>query len=162
MALKPDRSRDRSQDDVTWFMNEVAEKGGLAVISTAGSGAALDQSVNLCTYSASPSGKMVVGVLLVDMVDKDLSQTHLNPYNGEVQKGGKVLLNGHCHVHTNMIYPGLTITGGTTAYLGPSGLFQNVYVNDAATPIVGQFLSSKDEDGYCKVRVNVPHSSPRL
>jgi hypothetical protein len=162
MALKPDRQRNKYADDMTWFMNEVAEKGGVVVISTVGSGAAMDQSTNLGTYASSPSGKLPLGFLLVDMVNKDLTQTHLNPYNGEVQKGSKVLLSPQGSVVTNMIYPGLTITAGQTCYLGPSGLVQNVYVNDAATPIVGSFLSTKDEDGYAKVRYNLPNTTPRL
>lgn len=162
MALKPDRLRNKYADDITWFMNETAERGGIVVVSTVGSGAATDQSTNLCTYASSPSGKVALGVLLNDMVNKDLTQTHLNPYNGEVQKGSKVLINGQCTINTNMIYPGLTISAPQTAYLGPSGLVQNVYVNDAATPVVGQFLSSKDEDGYCKVRLNLPNTTPRL
>ena len=159
MALKPDRQRNKYADDMTWFMNEVAERGGIVSMSTAGSGAAVDQAASLLTYAATPSGKLPMGVLFVDMVNKDLTQTHLNPYNGEVQKGSKVLVNGSCTVNTNMIYPGLTIAPPQSAYLGPSGLVQNVYVNDSATPMVGVFLSSKDEDGYAKVRVNLPQGT---
>ena len=162
MALKPDRQRNKYADDITWFMNEVAQRGGVVVASTVGSGAAMDQSTNLCTYASQPSGKMPIGVLLVDMVNKDLTQTHLNPYNGEVQQGSKVLLSAQGSVHTNMVYPGLSVTAPQTAYLGPSGLLQNVYVNDAATPVVGFFLSNKDEDGYYKVRYNLPNTTPRL
>lgn len=162
MALKPDRQRNRLMDMTAYFMNEVAEKGGIVVMSTAGSGAAMDQSANLGTYSATPSGKLPLGVLLVDMVNKDLSQTHLNPYNGEVQKGSKVLLTPQAEVHTNMIYPGLTIAAPQSAYVGPSGLFQNVYVNDVATPPVGYFMTNKDEDGYCKIKVNLPLAAPKL
>lgn len=159
MALKPDRLRNKYADDITFFMNEVAVRGGIASLSTAGSGSATDQSAALLTYAALPSGVLPVGVLLNDMVNKDLTQTHLNPYNGEVQQGSKVLVNGQCTVVTNMIYPGLTIAPPQSAYLGPSGLVQNVYVNDKATPIVGVFLSSKDEDGYAKVRVNLPQGT---
>ncbi len=162
MALKPDRQRVRETDDISFFMNEVAEKGGIVVGSTYGSGAALDQSVALCTYASQPSGKLPLGVLMQDMVNKDLSQTHLNGFNGEVQKGGKVLLSPVCTIHTNMIYPGLTIAAPQSAFVGPSGLFQNVYVNDVATPAVGYFISNKDEDGYAKVRVQIPLSTPRL
>lgn len=162
MALKPDRQRNKYADDISFFMNEVAVRGGVAVASTVGSGAAMDQSVNLCTYAAQPSGKLPLGVLLVDMVNKDLTQTHLNPYNGEVQQGGKVLLSPQGTVHTNMVYPGLTITAPQSAWLGPSGLIQNVYVNDVATPPVGYFMSNKDEDGYVRFRYNLPQTAPKI
>lgn len=159
MALKPDRQRNKYADDMSWFMNEVATRGGIASMSTAGSGAATDQAASLATYAALPSGKLPLGVLMIDMVNKDLTQTHLNPYNGEVQQGAKVLLSPQCTINTNMIYPGLTVTPPQSAYLGPSGLVQNVYVNDSATPMVGVFLSSKDADGYAKVRINLPQGT---
>ena len=162
MALKPDRQRNRESDDITFFMNEVAVRGGIVVTSTVGSGAAMDQATNLCTYAANPSGKLPIGILLVDMVNKDLTQTHLNPYNGEVQQGGKVLLSPQGTVHTNMIYPGLTITAPQTAYVGPSGLFTNAASNTQNAPAVGYFITNKDEDGYAKVRINLPLTSPVL
>jgi hypothetical protein len=162
MALKPDRVQNPFGDDMTWFMNEVAERGGIASASTVGSGAALDQSQQLCTYAANPSGVMPIGLLLNDMVNKDLSQTHLNAYNGELQKGSKVLLSADGTYHTNMIYPGLSITGKQSAYLGPSGLLTTNYVNDSASPVVGRFISSKDEDGYVRVQIKLPQGTPRL
>jgi hypothetical protein len=162
MALKPDRRVNPYAEEISFFMNEAAEKGGFVVMSTVGSGQAMDQSAALVTYAANPSGKLPVGVLLQDMVNKDLTQTHLNPYNGEVQIGGKVNLCDDCVVNTNMIYPGLTIAVNDNAYAGPSGLFQNVDVNPNATPILGTFLSSKDADGYAKVRFKTPMATPRL
>lgn len=162
MALKPGRVVNPYADDISFFMNEVAEKGGVVVMSTVGSGDAMDQSEALVTYAANPSGKLPIGVLFQDMVNKDLTQTHLNPYNGEVQIGGKVWVNNQCTINTNMIYPGLTIAAQDAAYLGPSGLLQNVDVNTVATPIVGTFLSSKDADGYAKVRVSLPQATPRI
>ena len=53
MALKADRISLDSMID--FFMNEVAERGGIATISTVGSGAAMDQSVQLATYAANPN-----------------------------------------------------------------------------------------------------------
>jgi hypothetical protein len=153
MALKNERYW--SADDISFFMNEVAERGGVVTISTAGSGAAQDQGSALVTYAASQSGKVPVGVLMQDMVDKDLTQTHLNYYKDEVQKGGKVDLWTAGWVVTNMIYPGLTPTAGATAYMGPSGLLQTTNVNSVASPVVGKFLSTKDADGYAKFSFNL-------
>lgn len=150
MALKPDRYF--VADDISFFMDEVAERGGVVSLSTGGSGAAMDQGVALATYAATQSGKTVLGVLMQDMVNKDLTQMHINFYKDEVQKGSKVQIWTNGTVVTNMIYPGLTPSAGGTAYLGPSGLIQTTNVNSVASPVVGKFLSSKDADGYAKVR----------
>ena len=60
MALKSDRNE--VETDISFFMNEVATRGGIASISTVGSGAAMDQGGALVTYAALPSGKIPVGV----------------------------------------------------------------------------------------------------
>ncbi len=150
MALKPERYF--VADDISFFMDEVAERGGVVVMSTGGSGSAMDQGVALATYAASQSGKTPLGFLMQDMVNKDLTQTHINFHKDEVAKGGKVQIWTAGTLVTNMIYPGLTVTAGGVAYAGPSGLLQTTNVNTAATPVVGKFLSSKDADGYAKVR----------
>lgn len=152
MAIKGSYSQFVS-DDISFFMDEVAERGGFVVISTAGSGQAVDQGEAVVTYASNPSGKIPLGVLMCDMVNKDLTQTHLNHHKNEVQKGGKVHVRTAGDIVTNMIYPSQTPAGGSPAYAGPSGLFQTNYVNTAATPVAGTFLSSKDADGYVKVKI---------
>ena len=162
MALKSDRISLDSQID--FFMNETAERGKIAVVSTTGSGAAMDQAAQLatCTYT-SISGAKPLGVLMCDMIDIDLTRQHENWHKEEVVKGGKVTIWPKCTVVTNQIYPGHTPTAGATAYLAPSGfigtsLLQND--SDAMTGqikhTIGRFLSTKDEDGYAKVSVNLP------
>lgn len=160
MALKPGRNSVYS--DISYFMNEVAERGGVVVLSTIASGEAMDDAAALVTYSTSQSGKMPVGVLMCDMVNKDLTKTPLNKYKHEVQKGSKVTLWTIGEVNTNMIYPGQTINVGDPAYLGPSGLLTPTDTNVESTPIVGVFKSKKDADGYAKVFVNLPMATPRL
>lgn len=160
MALKP--LHNPVVTNVDWFMNEVASRGGVVVMSTAASGGAMDNAVSLVTYAANPSGKLPIGVLLCDMVNKDLTQTHLNQHKNEVQIGSKVTIGRVGEWTTDMIYPGLTIAANDCAYMGPSGLLQNVDVNTVATPIVGIFASTKDEDGYAKVYVNLPMATPRI
>ena len=86
MALKTDRST--LQTDISFFLNEAATRGGIACLSTGGSGAAMDQGAALDTYPANPSGKIPVGLLLNDMVNIDLTRQHLNQHKDEVQKGG--------------------------------------------------------------------------
>ena len=155
MALKGDRFE--GVHDIKHFMNEVAEKGGIATLSTAGSGSSLDQSANLVTYAAAPSGKVPVGVLLNDMVNKDLTRTHINHQKNEVQKGGKVTLLRQGWVVTNMVYPNQSPAGGDKAYVANSGYFTNVGPNlTNAGKYVGEFESSKDEDGFASIFVNLP------
>ena len=72
MALKSDRST--LQTDISFFMNEAATRGGVAAISTGGSGVSLDNGAAVVTYAALPSGKVPVGVLINDMVSIDLTR----------------------------------------------------------------------------------------
>jgi hypothetical protein len=157
MALRPDRIHIDSQID--FFMNEVAERGGIACVSTTGSGAAMDQSEQLATYKANPSGCSTLGVLMCDMVDLDLTRQHENWHKEEVQKGGKVTIWNKGTVVTDMIYPGTTPTAGQRAYIAHSGYIANSAVvsdDSSVDPVIGRFLSTKDEDGYCKVSVSIP------
>jgi len=120
MALKADRLE--FQTDISFFMNEVAERGGVACYdSTSGSGAAMDQGAALVTYQANPSGKVPVGILMNDMVNVDLTRQILNPYKNEVQKGSKVTLLRKGWVVTNKVQG--TPTAGARVYVGQSGIF---------------------------------------
>lgn len=118
MALKTDRSV--LDTDISFFMNEAATRGGIASVSTGGSGAAMDQGEALVTYAAVPSGKVPVGLLLNDMVNIDLTRQHLNQHKDEVQKGGKVTLLRKGYVVTNSI-EGADPSAGDPAYVAHSG-----------------------------------------
>jgi hypothetical protein len=159
MALKADRIHVDSQID--FFMNEVAERGGIVSVSTTGSGAAMDSSSQLCTYyvTAGGSGVRPLGVLMCDMVNNDLTRMHENWHKEEVQIGGKVTIWNKCTVVTDRIKPGVTPTAGQIAYVTPSGYISNAKFGSDSGPethIIGRFLSTKDEDGYAKVSVNLP------
>lgn len=153
MALKTDRHEFLT--DISFFMNEVAERGGVAVISTLGSGGAMDQSQALVTYAASQSGKLPVGILLNDMVNIDQTRQHINWHKDEIQIGGKVTILKAGYVVTNRIVPGLTPAAGEKAYLAESGYLRNNQTNEANNPTIGVFLSRKDEDGYAKVELRL-------
>jgi len=161
MALKTDRSV--LDTDISFFMNEAATRGGIASVSTGGSGAAMDQGEALVTYAAVPSGKVPVGLLLNDMVNIDLTRQHLNQHKDEVQKGGKVLLQKG-YVVTNSI-EGTSPAAGDTAYVAHSGnlaasdLSNDDTDTDGSTRLVGRFLSSKDQDGYAKVYIDLPNTN---
>ena len=162
MALKTDRICVDSQID--FFMNEVAERGGIVSVSTAGSGAAMDQAEQLCTYAASMSGVAPLGVLMCDMVNLDLIRQHENWHKEEVQQGGKVTIWSKGTVVTNRVVSAASVTAGAAAYIGPSGFFTTApgatQTQETGTLldkyVVGRFMSTADEDGYIKVSVNLP------
>jgi hypothetical protein len=149
MALKSDRYE--LQTDISFFYNDGIATRGCAVVhdSTAGSGAAMDQGVNLVKKATSGNP---VGILMNDVVNKDLTRTHLNQYKDEVQQGGKVTVLRKGYVVTNAI-DGSPVAG-SGAYVSGS-VAGNISMVVSGTKI-GAFLSSKDEDGYCKVEVNLP------
>lgn len=155
MALKPDRIE--LQTDVSFFMNTTATRGGVASVSTGGSGVAMDDASAVVAYAASTSGAKPVGVLLNDVVNLDLTRQHINWHKDEVQVGGKVTLLQVGQVTTNMVVG--TPSAGAVAYVGASGNFSATPPTDASTEdavySVGRFLSSKDADGYVKVAVNI-------
>ena len=159
MALKYDRST--LQTDISFFMNEAATRGGVAVISTGGSGASMDNGTALVTYAAAPSGKVPVGLLLNDMVNIDLTRQHLNQHKDEVQKGGKVTLLQKGFVVTSNI-EGTDPNAGDVAYLAHSGNLasSNIGGDDSGHKmVVGRFLSDIDEYGYANVYIDLPNTN---
>ena len=189
MALKPDRNV--LEDDISHFYassllnTSVDDRGGIVVATgtggTAPSGAAMDQSVNQCVYVAAPSGYHPLGMLLVDVVNVDLTRQILNPYKSEAQVGDKVVLMRKGYAVTNKLIGGgaeggvNTVTQGAAAYCGPSGNLtadQGIvwatgyghgteaggYGYKTQFPRVGTFMSKVDEDGYAKVYVDLPAS----
>lgn len=155
MALKSDRYE--FQTDISFFYNEgTATRGGVVVHDTAGSGAAMDQGVNLVRYAAATATRIPVGVLLNDVVNKDLTRTHLNQYKDEVQKGGKVTILRKGYVVTNNITGNAVAGSGAYACHVNAGNFNMFSPGASGHLLVGRFLSGKDEDGYAKVEVNLP------
>jgi hypothetical protein len=161
MALKPDRIE--TQTDVSFFVTSIpagstyVERGGIASVTTGGSGVAMDDANAVVTYVTAASGAKPVGVLLNDVVNLDLTRQHINWHKDEVQVGGKVTLLQVGQVTTDKVTG--TINPGQTAYVGASGLFTATPPTDSLTEDanyrVGKFLSSRDSDGYVKVAVNI-------
>ena len=134
-------------------------------MSTGGSGAAMDQGAALVTYTAA-SGKAPLGILLNDMVDLDLTRQHINQHKDEVQKGGKVTILRKGYVVTSNISCATGPAAGEPAFITFSGNIANSgTISDdsgtANTPI-GIFLSSKDEDDYAKIEVDLPGTPARV
>ena len=155
MALKADRHE--LDVDISYFMNETAEKGQIVCFSSAGSGAAMDQAGALVTVAAANGTVIPVGVLLNDVVNLDLTRQHINWHKDEVQKGGKVAILKKGYVVTDQIEG--TPTAGALAFMddADTGKFAvAASIDDGEYTAVGRFMSIKDEDGYAKVEVNLP------
>lgn len=152
MALNADRNQE--MEDISYFMNEKAEAGGIvSAVLPGASGVALDNPLKLATYAANPSGARPLGILLCDVVDKDLSKDKLNPYREERIKGGKVTILRKGWVVTNMILG--NPTPESPAYVGPSGLLSTTPVG-GNTSVVAVFRTGKSVDGFAEVEVNFP------
>jgi hypothetical protein len=150
MALKADRIEALS--DISFFMNTVAERGGVVSVVTAGSGVSMDDANAVVAYAATVSGSKPLGILLNDVVNYDLTRQHINWHKDEVQVGGKVALLRQGQVTTNMVVGNASPSAGVDAYVGVSGLVGTSSTNSVK---IGQFLSSKDADGYVKLSVNI-------
>ena len=161
MALKADRHEETT--DISFFYNAgTATRGGVVCLADLGqaSGAALDQGENLVAYTACATAgtDRPVGILLNDVVNKDLTRTHLNHHKDEVQKGGKVTVMTRGWVVTNNITG--TPVAGDVAYAGEVAGNIALAAGTAAASgnyAIGRFMSRKDADGYAKVFVNLPN-----
>lgn len=138
------------------FMNETAEAGVLVIYDTAttGVGSANDDPnvrVKLGTVH-NGSGERPAGILLMDVVNKDLSTTHLNQYKRETQIGGKVAIAQRGTFVTNMISGGESPTPGQPAYFTRNGIFSTTSTNSTR---VGTFMQGRNADGYAKINLTI-------
>jgi len=155
MALKSDRYE--LQTDISFFCNSELTRGQVVVMNDGtGTGAAMDQGVAVVKAEAGDSDSVPAGILLNDVVDKDLTRTHLNQHKDEVQKGGKVTVLRKGYVVTNDIETGVNPAVGAPAYLSAAEAGKLATAGATENLLVGRFLSGKDADGYAKVEVNLP------
>ena len=156
MALKPDRNV--LETDISLVCNDVVEKGTVLVYGTAASGVGI-YSPGVASVVSNPSGYKVAGVTLANFVNIDQTRYHRNWHKDEQVLGEKAPLIRKGFVVTNMIVasPG-TINPGSKAYLSTDGTLTatvSATGGEAATPLVGTFATSKDENGYAKVFINL-------
>ena len=166
MALKGDRRE--LYVDVSFFNNDVAERGIVLVYGpgggsgtglNSGSGVALDDANQVASVAGNPSGLIPAGLLLNNQVSIDQTRQHINFQRDEMIAGGKCALLRRGWVVTNMITG--TPAAGNKAYLTANGKLtptKSATGGTAATPLVGEFMTSLDQDGYAKVEVNLPAS----
>jgi hypothetical protein len=151
MALRGDRYE--AATDISFFMNVAAERGLIAVHDSTGSGSALDQSdaVVAVPTGQAPSLTAPAGLLMNDVVNLDLTRQHLNQHKDEVQVNSKVRLLRRGWVVTDKISG--SPVAGDKAYYTSTGLLTPTDAGSA--PVVGRFLSKKDNDGFAKVEINI-------
>ena len=151
MALRPDRNE--LQTDLSFFMNETAERGLIVIHEGQGSGAAMDDSAaTVAIPGAADLAKHPAGLLLNDVVDLALTRQHINFAKDEMQKGGKVLLLRRGFVVTDQISGSITL--GELAYFHVNGQLTSATAYSGSTS-VGRWLSKKDADGFAKVDINI-------
>ena len=161
MALKADRHEETT--DISFFYNAgTATRGGVVCLADLGlaSGAALDQGENLVAYASAVATSVPVGILLNDVVNKDLTRTHVNHHKDEVQKGGKVTVMTRGWVVTSNVEG--TPVAGELAFASSTSAGDicnsTTFVAQSGELAIGRFMSRKDADGYAKVWVNLPNA----
>lgn len=157
MALKPDR--EIYQETIKYTCETTGEEGYVCVVTSGGSGVALGDRAGQASIVSNPSGYKVAGVLMHDVVDKDETLYHLNFHNGERKKGSHACLLRKGVITTDALVSATSPTDGATAYLGADGKFTPTLSATGglvATPKMGEFKGSKDENGFVCVEVNLP------
>lgn len=150
MALKPDRVE--AYTDISFFMNSTAERGGIAVHVSSGSGVSMDDANAIVAYpTGSVDSTKPAGLLLNDVVNYDLTRQHINWHRDEVQVGSKVTLLRQGQVVTNLVVSGVSPSAGDDAYYSTDGEL----TTSTGSVKVGRFLSGVDADGYAKVDINI-------
>ena len=158
MALLPYRIEvnNGAYVNVDNFMNGTGEAGTIVVYDTSvsGAGSSFDNANSLVKLSAvaAGSGEKPAGMLLLDVVNKDLSPTHLNFYKRETQVGGKGAIAKRGTFVTNSIPAGVNPAPGDAAYFTNGGFFHTTSTNSTR---VGTFVSSRNSDGYVKVDLTI-------
>lgn len=157
MALRGDRHI--IETDITFVLDDVAEPGVGLCYETAGSGITLGDMSGGLQLAAAPSGLTFAGILLTNVVSLDETRYHRNWHKDEVTTGDKVTVLRKGWVVTNKI-SGSPTGKGDKAYLTTNGNFTPTVSSTGgvvATPYAGTFGSLKDEDGYAKISINLPH-----
>ena len=149
MALKTDRIELPDGSRIKYFMNEVAERGIVVILDQPG-GDGMDNPEASVSVPASGSG-VAAGVLMNDVVDLDLTRTHINWHQDQVQLGNKVDLIVRGVIRSNMLFTGDTPVAGDPAYYTADGEFTTTSGSDQ----VGRFVGPPDTEGYVEVEVNV-------
>lgn len=152
MALKGDRHIITT--DITFTLSDVASKGQFVCYKTAGSGASMGLTRGAAQVAANPSGLVPLGLLLNDFVNIDETVRHRNYQKDEHVIGDPATVLRKGWVVTDKVIGSPTV--GQKAYLTSSGNVMATNQGLAATPLVGEFMSIKDESGFIRLMVELP------
>lgn len=151
MALKPTRITPHGGDSIAYFLQEVAERGKVVIWDTTSTGLGNLDDPNAVVKIPTNASGTPVGVLMNDMVNLDLTRTHLNQHKDEVQLNGKVTVLKNGTIQTNQLKTGDSPVAGDPAHFTAAGEF-TVTTSSAK---VGTFTSAPDADGYVTVDVRL-------
>lgn len=155
MALKGPREIDFT--DISLAAQSAQLRGVCMVQTVGGSGVAQGDSAGFCDVASNPSGLQPAGILLEDVVSIDQTRYHRNFHKLEQVVGERVALLTKGRITTDQISG--TPTAKATAYLTTNGQLtptQSATGGLVATPKVGRFAGSKDENGFVAVDINIP------
>ena len=166
MALYGDRHVEVT--DVSMVCNDVCSEGQALCYGIAGSGAGMGDTTSIgsgmlpdnagsVTLAANPSGLKPAGITLANFVNVDQTRYHRNWYTGEQVVGEKAPLLRRGWVVTNAVTG--TPAPGNKAYVTTNGQMTptvSATGGTVATPMIGEFMTGIDENGYAKVSVNLP------
>lgn len=142
-------------DASSFVMNETGNRGKIVVHDTSvtGVGGLLDDANSIVKRPdvALGSGEYPAGVLLTDVVNKDLTRTHLNQHRREVQVGGKVSVMKIGSIDTNDVAVGVTPSPGLPCYFTTEGAYTTS--SNSGSVRVGTFRGGKDTDGYVRIDI---------
>ena len=152
MALKGNHRWDPVADsNIDYFVGEVATQGCILVAPTGTVyPPALDDPANVARVPSGAEDGYPVGLLLDEVVNKDLTVTSLNKQKREVAINGKVEMATAGEWITNQIHSSATVTIGATGYYAANGKIHSTGHYPVCT-----FSSDKDADGYVKIKLRL-------
>lgn len=161
MALQGDRQI--VETDISFVLNTPAQRGIIVCYGVAGSGAAFGDAGGAAVVPSGvtgASGLVPIGLLLNDFVNIDQTIQHRNFMKDQQVVGERCTLLRMGWVVTNMISgsPAPTPTGRIAYCIASGVLSPTVDANGGltATPKVGEFMSTLDQNGYAKVAIKLP------
>jgi hypothetical protein len=139
------RKRKIKVDDINFKLAAATSRGTLVTYDTANDGF-------VRVPGASPAfDDKVVGLLMHDVVDKDLNAVPENRQKIEVPLSGFVYLAKEGEVGTDQIAAGAVFGAGSGVFLGANGTVTNVSTNER----VGTALAAEDAQGFVDVYFDI-------
>jgi hypothetical protein len=136
-------------------LNTAEVAGTFLSYDVTGSGFPLGDAGKTFKNPASSSGAKPAGVLTQKVVALDETLYTKNFWANEAVTGYTVEVIRKGEVYTDMLV-GSDPSVGDPAYLSSSGYVTKTNLGAVATPLVGEFQSKKDENGFVKLFIDLP------